>query len=41
MQAQTRLDMQLAWDLYEAMHPEASRSINKIRRLPQLVRASA
>jgi addiction module HigA family antidote len=41
MQAQTWLNMQLAWDLYEAMHSKASREINKIRRLPQLRRATA
>lgn len=36
MSAQTWLNMQLAWDLYEAMHSPASREIAKIRRLPQL-----
>ncbi len=41
MQAQTWLNMQLAWDLYHAMHSEASREINKIRRLPELEHASA
>jgi len=41
MSAQTWLNMQLAWDLYEAMHSKASREINKIRLLPQLERAIA
>jgi addiction module HigA family antidote len=41
MQAQTWLTMQLAWDLYEAMHSKAAGEINKIRRLPQLARVSA
>jgi addiction module HigA family antidote len=41
MSAQTWLNLQLARDLYEAMHSDVWREINKIRRLPQLERASA
>jgi antitoxin HigA-1 len=41
LQAQTWLNLQLAWDLYQAMHSKAFREISKIRRLPQLTRASA
>lgn len=40
LQAQTWLNLQLAWDLYAAIHSDASRDIAKIRRLPQL-RATA
>jgi antitoxin HigA-1 len=41
LQPQTWLNMQLAWDLYAAMHSKAAAEIRKIRRLPQLGRASA
>jgi addiction module HigA family antidote len=40
MEAQAWLNMQLAWDLYHAMHSPAATEINRIRRLPQL-RATA
>ena len=41
MHPQTWLNMQLAWDLFHAMHSDAAVEINKIRRLPELKRASA
>lgn len=36
MEAQFRLNLQLVWDLYHAMHSPAAESINKIERLPAL-----
>lgn len=41
LEPQTWLNLQLAWDLYHAIHSDASREINKIRRHPQLDRAIA
>jgi addiction module HigA family antidote len=34
MEAQFWLNLQLAWDLYHAMHSPAAREIQKIERLP-------
>ena len=39
MQAQTWLNLQLAWDLYEAMHSPDSLEINKIQRVRRLTKA--
>ena len=38
MQAQTWLNLQLAWDLYEAMHSPGSLEINKIQRVRRLTK---
>lgn len=38
MQARTWLNLQLAWDLYEAMHSPGSLEINKIQRVRRLTR---
>jgi addiction module HigA family antidote len=37
MEAQFWLNLQLAWDLYHAMHSPAAAEIRKIERLPALV----
>jgi addiction module HigA family antidote len=34
MEAQFWLNLQLAWDLYHAVHSPAAKDIRKIRRLP-------
>jgi plasmid maintenance system antidote protein VapI len=34
MEAQSWLNLQLAWDLYHAAHSPAAKSIRKIKRLP-------
>jgi antitoxin HigA-1 len=34
MEAQFWLNLQLAWDLYQAAHSPAAKAIRKIRRLP-------
>jgi addiction module HigA family antidote len=39
MEAQFWLNLQLAWDLYQAVHSPAEREIRKIKRLPALDRA--
>jgi antitoxin HigA-1 len=36
MEAQFWLNLQLAWDLYHAMHSPAAAEISKIERLPSL-----
>lgn len=36
MEAQFWLNLQLAWDLYHAMHSPTAEEINKIERLPAL-----
>ena len=41
MEAQFWLNLQLAWDLYQAAHSPTAKSIRKIRRLPALVAAAA
>ena len=38
MEAQFWLNLQLAWDLYQAQHSPAARRIRKIRRLPRLAK---
>jgi addiction module HigA family antidote len=37
MEAQFWLNLQLAWDLYQAMHSPAAAEIRKIERLPTLI----
>ncbi len=37
MEAQFWLNLQLAWDLYQALHSPSSSEIAKIQRLPALV----
>lgn len=39
MEAQFWLNLQLAWDLYHAIHSPAAKKIRKIKRLPALARA--
>ncbi len=39
MEAQFWLNLQLAWDLYQAAHAPAAKEIRKIRRLPALAGA--
>ena len=39
MEAQFWLNLQQAWDLYEAAHSSAARQISKIKRLPALAAA--
>jgi addiction module HigA family antidote len=41
MEAQFWLNLQLAWDLYQATHSPAAKAIRKIRRLPALATAGA
>ena len=41
MEAQFWLNLQLAWDLYQAAHSPAARVIRKIRRLPTMATAGA
>jgi addiction module HigA family antidote len=36
MEAQFWLNLQLAWDLYHALHSSAAQEIEKIQRLPAL-----
>ena len=40
MEAQFWLNLQLAWDLYQAMHSPAATEIATIQRLPALMAAS-
>ena len=37
MEAQFWLNLQMAWDLYHAIHSPAAKQIDKIRRFPALV----
>jgi addiction module HigA family antidote len=39
MEAQFWLNLQLAWDLYQASHSSAALAIRKIKRLPALAQA--
>jgi antitoxin HigA-1 len=39
MEAQFWLNLQLAWDLYQAAHSSAAKEIRKIKRLPALAHA--
>jgi len=39
MEAQFWLNLQLAWDLYHAIHSPAAQEIQKIQRLPSLTSA--
>lgn len=41
MEAQFWLNLQLAWDLYQAAHSPTAKAIRKIRRLPALAAAGA
>ena len=41
MEAQFWLNLQLAWDLYQATHSPAAKAIRKIRRLPVPAAAGA
>ncbi len=41
MEAQFWLNLQLAWDLYQATHSPAAKAIRKIRRFPVLAAAGA
>jgi antitoxin HigA-1 len=40
MEAQVWLNLQLAWDLYQAQHSSAARYIRKIRRHPRLAKVT-
>jgi addiction module HigA family antidote len=40
MEAQFWLNLQLAWDLYQAQHSRAARHIHKIRRITPRARAT-
>lgn len=41
MEAQFWLNLQLAWDLYQATHSPAAKKIRKIKRLPTLATANS
>ena len=41
METQFWLNLQLAWDLYQAAHSPAANAIRKIRRFPTMARAGA
>ena len=41
MEAQFWLNLQLAWDLYHAIHSPAAKKISKIKRLPALATANS
>jgi antitoxin HigA-1 len=41
MEAQFWLNLQLAWDLYQAAHSPAAKAIRKIRRFPAMAGAGA
>jgi addiction module HigA family antidote len=41
MEAQSWLNLQLAWDLYHLIHSAAAKRIRKIKRLPSLEAAAA
>jgi len=41
MEAQFWLNLQLAWDLYQAQHAPGAKAIRRIKRLPALAAKAA